>query len=168
MADHQIMATIAFKAEGECLAIIGPSYPELGQSLWLREIHGREDGDPPVVDLGDERFHAEVIRQLIADGAVTAVHDISDGGLLFAIAEMALAGNIGATIDPMDTAFAFNETQSRYLVTYPADKPLDRSKVPFEKIGTTGGDALVINGQPISLSALREASESFFRDWMEG
>jgi len=53
-------------------------------------------------------------------------------------------------------------------VTYPADKPLDRSKVPFEKIGTTGGDALLINGQPVSLSALREASESFFRDWMEG
>ncbi len=167
MADHEVMATIAFKAEGECLAIIGPSYPELGQSLWLREIHGREDGDPPKVDLGDERFHGEVIRQLIADGAVTAVHDISDGGLLVAIAEMALAGNIGATIDPMDTAFAFNETQSRYLVTYPADKPLDRSKVPFEKIGTVGGDALVINGQPVKLSALREANESFFRDWME-
>ncbi len=168
MADHEVMATIAFKAEGECLAIIGPSYPELGQSLWLREIHGREDGDPPKVDLGDERFHGEVIRQLIADGAVTAVHDISDGGLLVAIAEMALAGNLGATIDPMDTAFAFNETQSRYLVTYPADKPLDRSKVPFEKIGTIGGDALVINGQPVKLSALREANERFFRDWMEG
>jgi phosphoribosylformylglycinamidine synthase len=168
MADHEVMATIAIKAEGECLAVIGPCYPDLGQSLWLREIHGREDGEPPRVDLGDERFHAEVVRQLIAEGAVTAVHDISDGGLLVAVAEMALAGNIGATIDPMDTAFAFNETQSRYLVTYPADKPLDRSKVPFEKIGTTGGNALVINGQPVALSALREASESFFRDWMEG
>jgi phosphoribosylformylglycinamidine synthase len=95
------------------------------------------------------------------------VHDITDGGLLVAVAEMALAGKIGVTIDPMDTAFAFNETQSRYLVTYPADKPLDRTKVPFEKIGMTGGYAVIVNGQPVQLSALREASESFFRDWME-
>ena len=168
MADHEIMATIAVKAEGECLAVIGPCYPDMGQSLWLREIHGREDGDPPRVDLGDERFHAELIRSLIAEGIVTAVHDISDGGLLVAAAEMALAGNIGIALDAMDTAFAFNESQSRYLVTYRADRPLDRSKVPFEKIGKTGGDALIVNGQPIALSALREASESFFRDWMEG
>jgi phosphoribosylformylglycinamidine synthase len=168
MADHETMATIAIKAAGESLAVIGPSYPELGQSLWLREIHGRADGEPPRVDLGDERFHAEVVRKLIADGLVTAVHDISDGGLLVAAAEMALAGNIGITLDAMDTAFAFNETQSRYLVTFPADRPLDRSKVPFEKIGTTGGDALVVNGQAIALGKLREANEAFFRDWMEG
>jgi phosphoribosylformylglycinamidine synthase len=168
IADHTRMATIAVKAEGECLAVIGASHPELGQSLWLREIHGREDGDPPRVDLGDERFHAEVIRQLIAEGLVTAVHDISDGGLLVAAAEMALAGGIGISLDAMDTAFAFNESQSRYLVTYRADRPLDRGKVPFEKIGETGGDALVINGRPVALSALREANEAFFRDWMEG
>ena len=168
MQDYAQMATIAIKAEGECLAVIGPCYPELGQSLWLREIHGREDGDPPKVDLKDERFYAEVVRQLIADGLVTAVHDISDGGLLVAAAEMALAGNIGITLDAMDTAFAFNESQSRYLVTYKADRPLDREKVPFEKIGMTGGDTLVVNGQPITLAALREANDSFFRDWMEG
>jgi phosphoribosylformylglycinamidine synthase len=168
MADHETMATIAIKAAGECLAMIGPSYPELGQSLWLREIHGRQDGAPPKVDLGDERYYAEVVRQLIADGLVTAVHDISDGGLLVAAAEMALAGDIGITLDAMDSAFAFNESQSRYLVTYPADRPLDRDNVPFEKIGTTGGDALVVNGQAIALATLREANEAFFRDWMEG
>jgi phosphoribosylformylglycinamidine (FGAM) synthase-like enzyme len=168
MEDHEQMATIAVKAAGECLAVIGPCYPDIGQSLWLREIHGREDGDPPKVNLVEERLNAELIRQLIAEGKVTAVHDISDGGLLVAAAEMALAGNIGITLDPMDTAFAFNESQSRYLVTYPADKPLDRSTVPFELIGTTGGDALVVNGQAVALAAMREASESFFRDWMEG
>ena len=168
MADHAAMATIAIKAEVECLAVIGPCYPELGQSLWLREIHGREDGDPPKVDLKDERLNAEIVRQLIADGLVTAVHDISDGGLLVAAAEMALAGNIGITLDAMNTAFAFNESQSRYLVTYRADRPLDRDKVPFEKIGTTGGDALVVNDKPVTLAALREANDAFFRDWMEG
>jgi phosphoribosylformylglycinamidine synthase len=168
MQDHEVMATIAIKAACECLAVIGPCYPELGQSLWLREIHGREDGEPPRVDLEDERFHGDLIRRMIASGAVTAVHDISDGGLLVAAAEMALAGNIGITLDAMDTAFAFNESQSRYLVTYRADRPLDRNRVPFEKIGTTGGDALVVNGKPIPLAELREASESFFHNWMEG
>ena len=161
------MATIAFKAEGEILAVIGPNYPELGQSLWLREIHGREDGDPPFVDLADEKLNGSIVRQLIADGAVTAVHDISDGGLLVAVAEMALAGGIGAELSPMDTAFAFNETQSRYLVTYPADKPLNRKDVPFVNIGKVGGSAISVNGASVSLSELRAAHESFFKDWME-
>ena len=80
---------------------------------------------------------------------------------------MALAGGIGADLQAMDTAFAFNETQSRYLVTYPADKPLDRDKVPFEPIGTVGGDCIRINGSLVSLSDLRTAHESFFKDWME-
>jgi len=161
------MATIAFKAEGEILAVIGPNYPELGQSLWLREIHGREDGDPPFVDLADEKLNGSIVRQLITDGAVTAVHDISDGGLLVAVAEMALAAGIGAELSPMDTAFAFNETQSRYLVTYPADKPLNRKDVPFVNIGKVGGSAISVNGASVSLSELRAAHESFFKDWME-
>jgi phosphoribosylformylglycinamidine (FGAM) synthase-like enzyme len=59
-----------------------------------RNLHGRsKQGEPPKVDLADEKLNGEFVRQLIADGiAVTAVHDISDGGLLVAVAEMALAG----------------------------------------------------------------------------
>jgi len=162
------MATIGFKAEGQCLAVIGPSYPELGQSLWLREIHGREDGEPPRVDLADEKLNAAIVRFLIAERKVTAVHDISDGGLLVAVAEMALAGGIGVELERMDAPFAFNETQSRYLVTYRADAPLDRSEVPFVKVGTTSGDALRVNGASVPLADLRAANERFFREWMEG
>ena len=140
---------------------------QLGQSLWLREIHGREDGDPPRVDLTDERLNGEIVRKLIAEGKVTAVHDVSDGGLLVALAEMALASGIGAKIDAMTSEFAFNESQARYLVTVAAGAELDRGKVPFERIGTTGGDALVAGDSTVALAALREASDSFFRDWME-
>ena len=167
IADYAQMATIGFKAEGETILAIGAHYPELGQSLWLREIHGREDGEPPRVDLGDERLYGEIVRKLIADGKVTAVHDISDGGLLVALAEMALAGGIGAKVDAMTSEFAFNESQGRYLVTVAPGAELDRSEVPFERIGMTGGDALVIGEQRVALSALREANDSFFRDWME-
>ncbi len=164
--DIDTMATVAFKAEGECLAVIGANYPEIGQSLWLREVHGREDGPPPRVDLKDEKLHGDIVRRLIREGAVTAVHDISDGGLLVAAAEMALAGNLGVELDAMDAPFAFNETQARYLVTYPADAPLDRNAVPFEKIGTVGGNAVVVNGKAIPLDELRAANESFFSDLM--
>ncbi|MFA9201489.1 MAG: phosphoribosylformylglycinamidine synthase subunit PurL, partial [Cypionkella sp.] len=164
--DYAQMATIGFKAAGQAILAIGAHYPELGQSLWLREIHGREDGEPPRVDLADERLYGEIVRRLIAERKVTAVHDIADGGLLVAAAEMALAGGIGARLDPMTSAFAFNESQARYLVTVAPGVELDRGEVPFERIGTTGGDTLTIGGAAVSLPALREASESFFRDWM--
>ena len=165
--DIDAMATIGFKAEGEYLAVIGANYPEIGQSLWLREIHGCEDGPPPHVDLDDEKINGDIIRKLIADGAVTAVHDISDGGLLIAVAEMALAGDIGVELDAMDAAFAFNESQARYLVSYRPDEPLDRDGVPFEKIGTVGGDAIRVNGISIAIEELRAAHESFFAELME-
>jgi phosphoribosylformylglycinamidine synthase len=166
--DYAKMMTMGFRNEGDRLAVIGPCYPELGQSLWLREIHGNRNGNPPVVDLGDERFNGQLIRKLVTEGRVNAVHDISDGGLLVAVAEMALASGIGIDLDAMDTAFAFNESQSRYLVTFPANAALDRSQIPHEVIGTVGGDAITVNGSGISLSDLREAHQSFFRDWMEG
>jgi phosphoribosylformylglycinamidine synthase len=87
--------------------------------------------------------------------------------LLVAVAEMALASGIGVELERMDTPFAFNETQSRYLVSYPADAPLNRAEVPFERIGTTGGDSLRVNGAPIPLTDLRDLNERFFREWME-
>ena len=153
--------------EGDKLAVIGPCYPELGQSLWLREVHGHRDGTPPMVNLGDERFNGELIRRLVAESKINAVHDISDGGLIVAVAEMAMAAGIGVELDAMDTPFAFNESQSRYLVTFPANAPLDRSEVPHEVIGTVGGSTVQVNGSNVSLADLREAHQSFFRDWME-
>ena len=95
MADHDTMMTLAFKAEGEMIVLLCHSSGHLGQSLWLREIHGREEGPPPPVDLVKERAAGELVRELIEDGLVTAVHDCSDGGAAVAMAEMALAGNIG-------------------------------------------------------------------------
>jgi phosphoribosylformylglycinamidine synthase len=101
------------------------------------------------------------VREWIADGKVTAVHDISDGGLLVALTEMALAGKIGVTLDaPLTTAQAFGEDQSRYVVTTPAGVELEGAV----KLGTTGGQAVA----GVSLAVLREANEAFFRDWMEG
>ena len=70
--------------------MIGQDNGHLGQSLWLRELHGREDGAPPPVDLEVGRRNGDFVRGLITDGTVRACHDVSDGGLLVAIAEMAM------------------------------------------------------------------------------
>ncbi len=102
--DWEKSATIAFKAEGETLVLLGHSTGHVGQSLWLDVCHGRRDGTPPPVDLDVETRLGELIRKLIADGAITAVHDVSDGGALVAIAEMALAGNVGAELDTCRTS----------------------------------------------------------------
>ncbi len=186
MEDHRRMATIAFKNEGEDIYLIGRPVPHLGQSLWLREILGREEGAPPQVDLAHEREAAEVVRHLIANEMVTAVHDIADGGLLVAIAEMALASNLGAHFEDYlsrHAAMLFSEFQGCYVVTIPATGTeqfnafLEQAKVgdtPPLWLGRVTGDAIVFEadeqGPEISvpLSALREASDSFFRDWMEG
>ena len=133
----------------------------LGQSLWLREVHGREDGPPPPVDLAAERAHGEAVRALVQDGKVTAVHDVSDGGILVALAEMALAGGIGAELAPFDTAAAaFGEDQGRYLVTAPRGTEIAGARM----IGVVGGSAVA----DVEIAHLREANEAFFRNWMEG
>ena len=160
MADWTKTATIAFKDEGQAIWLIGGEGTHLGQSIWLREVHGREAGAPPPIDLAAERAHGDTVRALVQAGTVTAVHDISDGGLIVTVAEMALAGKIGATLDALNTAQAFGEDQARYVVTTPANVTLDGAV----RIGTTGGDSVA--GVP--LSTLRTAHEGFLPNLMNG
>ncbi|CAH0353330.1 phosphoribosylformylglycinamidine synthase subunit PurL [Sphingobium sp. CECT 9361] len=169
LEDIDTMATVAFKAEGEAIFVIGDNNGHLGQSLWLREVHGREDGPPPPVDLAKEKAHAAFIRTLVADGKVSAVHDVSDGGLLVAVAEMAMAGNIGATLEEIGDHFtAFGEDQARYVVTSSVADSIQAAGIPMTRIGTTGGDALVLHGKSIAIADLRDAHEGFFPALMDG
>ena len=106
--DFTKSATLAFKRAGEAILLVGETTGWLGQSLYLRDICGREEGAPPPVDLIEERENGDFVRALILDGTATAAHDLSDGGLLVALAEMAMASGIGATLDaaPDDIAGA--------------------------------------------------------------
>ena len=120
--DYAKAMSLALKAEGETLILIGETKGHLGSSLYLREIHGREDGPPPPVDLAVERRNGDFVRGEILAGRVSACHDLSDGGLLVALAEMAMAGGIGATLDGSDrveTGWLFGEDQARYLLAVP-------------------------------------------------
>ena len=160
LKDVDVMATVAFKQEGDAIWLIGGEGTHLGQSIWLREIQGREAGDAPKVDLAAERTNAEAVRTLIAQGKVNAVHDISDGGLLVTIAEMALAGGLGVQLDiELNTAAAFGEDQSRYVVTAAADTEIAGAV----RIGTIGGD----NVAGVTLANLRAAHEGFFPNLMD-
>ena len=188
MQDHEKMATIGFKA-GQMLVVIGETRGHIGQSLWLRELHSQETGPPPPVDLNAERKNAEFVRQLIADGIADAVHDVSNGGILVAVAEMSLAGGVGSHVelDFADEALTieammFGEDQGRFIVSIDRsmnERIIDASNkagVFIRFIGDTGGNDIQIGDNPgysghvatLPLTALREASDSFFRDWMEG
>jgi len=166
LADIDAMATIAFKASGEQIVLIGETGGHLGQSLWLRYVAGREDGPPPPVDLELEKRNGDFVRELIHNGEVSAVHDVADGGLLVAIAEMALASGIGAEIETLDHAQAFGEDQARYVVTTAnSDAVLAAALtagVSARRLGATGGDKVA----GVSLAALRSAHEAFFPQLM--
>ncbi len=175
--DWSKMATIGFKAEGEAIILIGHTKGHVGQSLWLEVCHGRREGPPPPVDLAAERRAGECIRKLIADGLVSAVHDCSDGGAAVAVAEMALAGNIGLEMTvveeiPNPGAILFGEDQGRFVVTT-SDPDAVRAAANAAQlftvpIGTTGGNSITFDRvgrggrQSVTLAQLRKAHEGFF------
>jgi phosphoribosylformylglycinamidine synthase II len=171
--DWRKAATIAFKAEGEWVFVVGaPAQEHLGQSLWLREVHGREEGPPPPVDLAAERAAGDFIRSAIAGGLATAVHDVADGGILVAAAEMALAADIGLLIDGEwfdghAAARLFGEDQGRYLIATANTEALaeaaERAGVDIAYLGCTGGTAIADDGANVALplAELRCAHEGF-------
>jgi phosphoribosylformylglycinamidine synthase subunit PurL len=170
LEDWEKSATIGFKDEGETLVLLGHSTGHIGQSLWLEVCHGRREGPPPPVDLGVERRLGELTRNLIAHGLVTAVHDVSDGGPLVAIAEMAMAGSMGVRMTlpdvPNPATILFGEDQGRVLVTTTdAEAVIARAtaaNVFAAPIGTTGGEGLEGPRFSASVADLRAAHEGFF------
>ena len=165
-------AGIAFKDEGETVFVIGETKGHVGQSLYLREIFGREEGAPPPVNLSVERKHGEFVRSLVDARLITACHDVSDGGLLVAVTEMAMAKGIGAVIEQRgDASFWFGEDQGRYVIaTRAADALAELAKIsgiPLTRLGQTGGpDIKMSNVGSIAVESLRHAHESWLPGYM--
>lgn len=162
---------------GDELISIGVTRGWLGQSLYMRELFSIEDGAPPKVDLAVERTTGELVRKLIDEGLVTACHDVADGGLLVAAADMALAAGRGLNLQtPVKTrkaAFWFGEDQGRYLVAATpagADTLLLKAAmagVQASKIGRFGGpDILLDEKDALSLLDLSDIFESALPDYM--
>ncbi|GAA4011052.1 phosphoribosylformylglycinamidine synthase subunit PurL [Sphingomonas swuensis] len=195
MKDWSKNATIAFKHDGDVVCLMGGTRRDgsghLGQSLWLREIAGENAGAPPPVDLDHELVVGTLVREIVERQMVTAVHDVSDGGVAVAVAEMALAGDRGAEIllwKPF-VADAFGEDQGLYLVTVRDDAEAlsalealedacEEAGVPCAVIGVVGGDSLKFvdveeweadrfDGlSEVALADLRRAHEAFLPELM--
>ena len=167
---------MALPGPGLALVMIGETRGHLGRSLWLEAVEGREEGPPPPVDLAAERRNGDFVRAEIRAGRVAACHDLSDGGLLVAAAEMALAGGVGAALhSPLVDAVAglFGEDQARYLLAVEdPEGMLERAAaagIPALTIGETGGGALTVGGRSsISLDELRDLHEAWIPAWIAG
>jgi len=169
-------ASLAFKKAGEEILLVGETTGWLGQSMYLWQVCGREEGAPPPVDLAAERRNGDFVRGLILSGKVSAVHDCSDGGLAVALAEMAMAGKIGATISASNDCahgFYFGEDQARYVLTASSAQASEieasakAAGVPVTRLGKTGGDTLTLGAEaPISIAELVRAHEDWLPNFM--
>ena len=177
LKDASKLARAGFQRDGDVIILIGETKGHLGQSIYLREIEGKEEGGAPPVDLATEKKHGDFVRGLIEQGRVDTVHDLSDGGLLVAVAEMALKGNIGASVGqaslPDAIPFFFGEDQARYLIAAPfaeAEKIVAEARdayIPVTELGKTGGDAIIVNDKDkVALSKLRAVHEGWFPRFM--
>ncbi len=168
---------IGFGKQKQSIVLIGETKGHIDCSLFLKELEGREDGPPPPVDLKVERINGDFVRSLIMRNLVSACHDVSEGGVLLAITEMALAGGKGCKLKDDTNGlsplfWAFGEDQSRYILVTPLPtKIMDeatKNGIPAFLIGEIGGDTIDwgVNGQCL-LSDLRELHEMWFLDYMQ-
>jgi phosphoribosylformylglycinamidine synthase subunit PurL len=176
IADARSAVDLALKQDGNTIILIGETGGHLGCSLYLREIESNEAGPPPRVDLAAERRHGDFVRREIQAGRVAACHDVADGGLLSAIAEMAMAGERGVQLRPVPDdlpriAYLFGEDQARYLIeTADPQAVLEAASgagVPARVIGTVGGVSLTLPGAgAISVDTLKAANEAWLPGYM--
>jgi len=176
--EKKFITQVLLKADGNLLVAIGREAGHLGQSLYQLIVTGKLEGAPPPVDLADEIKAGNLVRSLIREGKVAAVHDVSDGGLLVAIAEMALSGEIGAQLFPYEGklpahAAWFGEDQARYIVEAApglVEEIIERARLlalPARVVARVGGDGLVLkNEAALPLDDLRRAHEGWLPEYM--
>lgn len=180
LPDWSQMARINSMNDGDVVILLGVNGTHLGQSIFNEIINDRADGPPPPVDLKAEKRNGDFVRSAIRNGQVTACHDLSDGGLAIALAEMCIASGKGMNVavgdqEPMH-ALLFGEDQARYLITVPVDMAnflqinAAGAGVPFNVLGSVGGNDLHIAGSTdvtVKLSALQSSHSDWFPNYME-
>ncbi|MGB7286425.1 MAG: phosphoribosylformylglycinamidine synthase subunit PurL [Salaquimonas sp.] len=175
--DQSKTVTIGGANEGDAVILIGTEAKHLGLSIYLRECLGREDGPPPEVDLMMEKARGDYVRAAIHSDYITACHDISDGGLAIALAEMAMASGKGMTISHDSAtphAALFGEDQARYICNVSQENVslflanAEGAGISCLKLGEVNGNSLIIDDLiSISVDELRKTHESWFPEYME-
>jgi len=179
--DWAQMARIGTMHAGDAVFVLGGDGSHLGQSAYARILHDRTDGPPPPIDLYQEKRNGDFVRSAIQNGQVTACHDVSDGGLAIALAEMCMAAKRGMEIEVGDTqaahALLFGEDQARYVITVGEANAnflslnAEGAGVPFRRIGTVTGDRFLLTGAvsaSISLAQMESAHEGWLPGYMAG
>ena len=167
-------------AADEAILLVGETTGWLGQSMYLRELCGQEEGAPPPVDLTEERENGDFVRALILDGTATAAHDLSDGGLLVGARRngdglrdrgQSRCGPLGYS-GPCPLVRRGPGALSCHGAADKAADVLTRARavnVPVWAVGRTGGDTLTLAGErPILVTILRERFEIWLPAYMAG
>ncbi|KCZ51569.1 phosphoribosylformylglycinamidine synthase subunit PurL [Hyphomonas pacifica] len=182
--DVSQIITLKGAQAGDVAFLIGAAGSELGASLYARTILGLKGDDlgtSPAVDLKETVRISTEVRKLIKDGAVRAVHDVSDGGVACTLAEMALASGVGVEIygpKAGQLGYLFGEDQNRFVIAVDAaDEEATHQKLkdlglPYTQVGKFKGDAIEFTlvgseAQSISLATLREAHEGWLPTYMD-
>ncbi|MBL4603323.1 MAG: hypothetical protein JKY84_11295, partial [Emcibacteraceae bacterium] len=178
LKDSSKMVTISPKENGDVIMLIGESNGHIGCTEYLNIIEGREEGAPPPVDLALERKNGDFVRAQIQNEKITACHDISDGGLFIALAEMVMASGHGMDISlnngdiPLH-AYGFGEDQARYIISTSATDAQNiiaaakDADVKIETIGVVQGDSLDIKDTfTISINELLDAHSTWMPNYM--
>ena len=150
--DH--LTTPGFKQAGDVIILLGETRDELGGSEYAKLIHGVLAGDAPALDLAFEKRLQDVVLRAIHEGLLTAAHDVAEGGIAVALAEMAIAAGseaLGCQVslflgEGRIDGQVFGESQSRILVTAAREQVgrlqalLMVEQVPFKVLGDVTGD----------------------------
>ncbi|MCF6292009.1 MAG: phosphoribosylformylglycinamidine synthase subunit PurL [Robiginitomaculum sp.] len=163
--------------EGDMLILVGDTKGWLGSSIYAREIENLSGHKPPPVSLSSELQNGKFVRKANKKSLLRAVHDLSDGGLACAAADMAIASNVGVVLEPhsvlSDHAWYFGEDQARYLLSIDAANYDKLQKLAIKKgvsvsyVGEVRGGDIRLGSSRINLSDLQNKWEQWFPKFME-
>jgi phosphoribosylformylglycinamidine synthase len=169
--------TMDFKNEGDKILLIGKTYDELGGSEYQRTIHNMEKGMAPRIRIEEEFANGQTVLRLIDEDEnndITAVHDVSAGGLAVALSEMVIKSGLGCDVylkdDELDKIqLLYSESHARYLLTVKADALDDilaKIDVDVEVIGEVKGSSLLVNGHEFTFDDLDDAYHGVIEQYM--
>ena len=168
-ADHN------FKRKDDVIIIIGKTDGHLSQSIYATELLNINTGLPPKVNLDEEKKNGLTIKSLIESSLVDTSHDISDGGILIALTEMAIKNNIGFDIETdiiNSHRFLFGEDQGRYIISVKeknlikVKKILEESNVIYNIAGVTIDKIIKVNEEKIPIDEIKEIYENWFTKYL--
>ncbi len=169
--------TLDFKNEGDKIILIGKTYDELTGSEYHRTIHGIEKGTAPRIRIDEEVANGQTVLKLIDEDAnkdITAVHDVSTGGLAVALSEMVIKSGLGCEVELKDDELdkiqlLFSESHARYLITVKADAAddiLSKIDVPAEIIGEVKGTSFIVNTHEFTFDELNDTYHGVIEKYM--